>query len=439
MDALSASLRSVGTGALSAPGGFDRREPQRAGASAQEQVLQGPAHQPFDLSVRRAPDPWTGRQSFEVEGEPYAAKFHSQDLHCFLGCRWIQEQNLLEAAPYRSVEHSFVIRRGDDDTVSGIGIEHLQHGIDDAAQLTVLGLVFAFFADGVELVEEGHCRGGGSEIEHFPEIRGSLAQEGGHHAVRPDDGERPIHFAGDDFGGQSLSAARRTAEEQTLAGAEAVRQQHLATVVFAEEFLDGSAIPRREDDVLQVALGPPDGEQREKADTGAAYLDALERLLLVEPQPAWSPRLRSRATLRQAPVRHFVDPSLAAAALRATPERLLGDLRFLGFLFESLVVRDLRIYAQPVEAEVFHYREKDGLEADAVVDAGDGRWAAFEVELGERWVDEAAANLLRLQARMRGNRDGYGEPSALAVVIPGGAAYRRPDGVSVVPAATLGP
>ncbi len=176
-----------------------------------------------------------------------------------------------------------------------------------------------------------------------------------------------------------------------------------------------------------------------KADTGRIYLDALERLLVVEPQPAWSPRLRSRATLRRAPVRHFVDPSLAAAALRATPERLLGDLRFLGFLFESLVVRDLRIYAQPAEAEVFHYREKDGLEADAVVDAGDGRWAAFEVKLGERWVDEGAENLLRLRERMRGNRDGYGEPSALAVVIPGGAAYRRPDGVSVVPAATLGP
>lgn len=189
----------------------------------------------------------------------------------------------------------------------------------------------------------------------------------------------------------------------------------------------------------RLAAGTGGGDAWLKADTGAAYLDALERLLLVEPQPAWSPRLRSRATLRQAPVRHFVDPSLAAAALRATPERLLGDLRFLGFLFESLVVRDLRIYAQPVEAEVFHYREKDGLEADAVVDAGDGRWAAFEVKLGERWVDEAAANLLRLGARMRGNRDGYGEPSALAVVIPGGAAYRRPDGVSVVPAATLGP
>ena len=188
---------------------------------------------------------------------------------------------------------------------------------------------------------------------------------------------------------------------------------------------------------LAAEIGGPNGGLN--ADTGAAYLDALERLMIVEPQPAWAPHLRSRATLRKAPVRHFADPSLAVAALRATPERLMGDLRFLGFLFESLVVRDLRIYAQPADAEVFHYREKDGLEADAVVDAGDGRWAAFEVKLGQRWVDEGAASLLRLRERLRGNRDGYREPSALAVVIPGGAAYRRPDGVSVIPAATLGP
>lgn len=174
-------------------------------------------------------------------------------------------------------------------------------------------------------------------------------------------------------------------------------------------------------------------------DTAQGYLDALERLMVVEDQPAWAPRLGSRTTLRKTPVRHFVDPSLAAAALRATPERLLADLRFLGFLFESLVLRDLRIYAQAAGAEVFHYREKDGLEADAVVDVGDGRWAAVEVKLGERWTDEGAANLLRLRARMRGNRDGYDERGALAVVIPGGAAYRRKDGVDIVPASTLGP
>ena len=176
-----------------------------------------------------------------------------------------------------------------------------------------------------------------------------------------------------------------------------------------------------------------------KADTAADYLDALERLMVVENQVAWSPHLRSRTALRRTPVRHFTDPSLAVAALRATPARLMADLRFLGFLFESLVVRDLRIYAQAADAEVFHYREKDGLEVDAIVDAGDGRWAAFEVKLGERWVDDGVASLLRLRDRLRGNRDGYDEPSALCVIVPGGGGYRMENGVSVVPVGALGP
>ena len=176
-----------------------------------------------------------------------------------------------------------------------------------------------------------------------------------------------------------------------------------------------------------------------KADTAADYLDALERLMVVENQPAWSPHLRSRTALRTTPVRHFTDPSLAVAALKATPARLMADLRFLGFLFESLVVRDLRIYAQAADAEVFHYREKDGLEVDAIVDAGDGRWAAFEVKLGDRWVDDGAASLLRLRDRLRGNRDGYSEPSALCVIVPGGGGYRMENGVSVVPVGALGP
>ncbi len=188
---------------------------------------------------------------------------------------------------------------------------------------------------------------------------------------------------------------------------------------------------------LAVETGGPD--RALSADTAADYLEALERLMVVEHQVAWSPHLRSRTTLRTTPVRHFVDPSLAVAALRATPDRLMADLRYTGFLFESLVVRDLRVYAQAADAEVFCYREKEGLEVDAIVDAGDGRWAAFEVKLGERWVDQAAGSLLRLRDRLRGNRDGYGEPSALCVVVPGGAGYRREDGVRVVPIGALGP
>ena len=179
------------------------------------------------------------------------------------------------------------------------------------------------------------------------------------------------------------------------------------------------------------------GSPAVKTETVAEYLDALERLMVVENQPAWSPHLRSRTTLRAAAVRHFVDPSLAVAALRATPERLLADLEYLGFLFESLVVRDLRVYAQAADAEVFHYREKDGLEVDAVVEAGDGRWAAFEVKLGERWVEAGAKNLQRLAKRME--HSAHGPPAALAVIVPGGFGSVGPEGVGVIPAGALGP
>ena len=174
-----------------------------------------------------------------------------------------------------------------------------------------------------------------------------------------------------------------------------------------------------------------------KAETAAEYLDALERLMVVEPQPAWSPHLRSRATLRQAPVRHFVDPSLAAAALRVAPDRLTADLELLGLLFESLVVRDLRIHAQAADARVFHYREKDGLEVDAVVEAADGRWAAFEIKLGERWVEDGARNLRRLAGRME--HSDHGPPAALAVIVPTGYGSVRPGDVGVVPIGALGP
>ena len=174
-----------------------------------------------------------------------------------------------------------------------------------------------------------------------------------------------------------------------------------------------------------------------KTDTVAEYLDALERLMVVENQPAWSPHLRSRTALRQTPVRHFVDPSLAVAALWATPARLTTDLEFLGLLFESLVVRDLRVHAQAADAQVFHYREKDGLEVDAVVEAADGRWAAFEIKLGERWVDDGAKSLRRLARRLEDSD--HGKPSALAVIVPSGYGYVRPGEVGVVPIGALGP
>lgn len=175
-----------------------------------------------------------------------------------------------------------------------------------------------------------------------------------------------------------------------------------------------------------------------KRDTVSDYLDVLGRLMVVEDQPAWAPHLRSKATMRNAAKRHFVDPSLAVAALRTAPDGLLEDLNLFGFLFESLVVRDLRVYAQAVAAEVLQYRDSNGLEVDAIVRARDGRrWAAFEVKLGPAQVDEGAETLLRFARQVDTSKSG--EPAALAVITGFGYGYSRDDGVMVIPIGALGP
>jgi len=169
------------------------------------------------------------------------------------------------------------------------------------------------------------------------------------------------------------------------------------------------------------------------------YLDALERLMLVEDQPAWVPHLRSRTRLRGKPKRHFVDPSLAVAALGASISVLRRDVEALGLLFESLVIRDLRVYAQRHGGEVFHYRDHNDLEVDAVVTTASGEWAAFEVKLGTaESIEEAAGNLLRF-ASSRVDTKRMGEPSRLAVVTATDVGYVRRDGVAVIPLGALGP
>ena len=170
-----------------------------------------------------------------------------------------------------------------------------------------------------------------------------------------------------------------------------------------------------------------------------AYLDALERLHVIEPLPAWPTHLRSRSPLLSTPKHHFTDPSLGVAALRATPERLLADPEALGLFFESLVIRDLRIYAQATEAEVFSFTDAAGTEADAIVDAGDGRWIAVEVKLGGvEAVEHAARSLLAVRKKVDESR--MGKAARLVVITAAdGYAYERPDGVVVVPFFTLGP
>ena len=172
--------------------------------------------------------------------------------------------------------------------------------------------------------------------------------------------------------------------------------------------------------------------------TAQSYLGALRRLFVVEDLPHWRTHLRSRATLTKSPKRHFADPSLSAAALRATPAMLLADLEAFGFYFEALAVRDLRIYAQANDASVFHYRDSDNLEADAIIETGDGRWIAVEVKLGSaRGIDSAATSLLRLAAKIDTAR--VGPPAKLVVVTASGYSYERPDGVAVASITTLGP
>lgn len=171
--------------------------------------------------------------------------------------------------------------------------------------------------------------------------------------------------------------------------------------------------------------------------TVAEYLNILDRLMVIEDQPAWAPHLRSRANLRSSPKRHFVDPSLAVAALGAGPERLLDDLNLLGLLFESLVIRDLRVLAQPLDGQVLHYRDNYGVEADAVVQLADGRWGAFEVKLGAGLVDEGAEALLRFRDAIDTRKSG--EPSVLGVIAGTGFGYVRPDGIAVIPVGALAP
>ena len=173
-------------------------------------------------------------------------------------------------------------------------------------------------------------------------------------------------------------------------------------------------------------------------DTVRRYLDRLEEAFMIEPLPAWSTHLRSSATLRSTPKRYFVDPSLAAAALRATPAGLRADLAALGLLFESLAVRDLRVYAQAAGAEVRYYRDSKNLEADAVITRGAGDWAAVEIKLGGADAIASAVESLR-RVRSKVDTQQAGEPSRLIVLTAAGRAFETVDDIAVVPVTLLGP
>jgi predicted AAA+ superfamily ATPase len=169
--------------------------------------------------------------------------------------------------------------------------------------------------------------------------------------------------------------------------------------------------------------------------TISTYYNALRRIFVVEPLPAWSPSLRSKTAIRTSPKHYFVDPSIATAVMRINPAGALNDFEYFGFLFEALCVRDIRVYAQHNDGEVFHYRDKSGLEADLLVQLRDGRWGAVEVKLGNKQMEEASKNLLKLKEKIDTGK--MREPSFLMVLTGGQFAYRRKDGVLVVPIGCL--
>lgn len=201
------------------------------------------------------------------------------------------------------------------------------------------------------------------------------------------------------------------------------------------------SLARNESTTATNALLKADIKEKDSQDIDAntvtAYLDIFKRLFLTDNQPPFASNVRSSVRVRQAEKRHFADPSLACALLKLTPEALLNDLETLGFMFEALCERDLRIYAESFGGTLYHYQDYKNREIDAVVELPNGKWAAFEIKLGANQIDQAAANLKQIQREFEEDKKAV-PPSVLCVLCGlSNAAYQRPDGVFVLPITVL--
>lgn len=189
--------------------------------------------------------------------------------------------------------------------------------------------------------------------------------------------------------------------------------------------------------VLRKDMGSKDEVQIDP-DTISDYLNIFNRLFILDDQPAFSTNLRSSRRLLKLPKRHFIDPSLAVAALSATPQMLLNDLNTFGFVFASLCEHDLKIYAEANGGTLFRFRNEKGNEADAVVEFPDGTWGAFEIKLGANQIDAAAKELLTIKKIME--KEGDNPPVVLCVICGmSNMAYQRNNGVFVAPITAFGP
>jgi predicted AAA+ superfamily ATPase len=166
------------------------------------------------------------------------------------------------------------------------------------------------------------------------------------------------------------------------------------------------------------------------------YLEALSKLMILYEQPAFNPPIRSSASLRKSPKRHLCDPSLAVAALGLDKESLMKDIKYTGFLFESLATHELNVYAKTNDAIVYHYNDSYGYEVDAIVQKRNGDYAGFEIKLGVGFINEAAENLKKFAANI--DTEKMESPKSLNIITGTGMSYRRPDGINVISLASLG-
>ncbi len=181
------------------------------------------------------------------------------------------------------------------------------------------------------------------------------------------------------------------------------------------------------------------GRERLGITTVYRYINVLKTVFIIEDAECWSPKLRSRTVTRNTDTRYFVDPSIAVAVRRLGPEDLINDLETMGFLFENLVIRDLRVYAESMDGEVYHYRDRDNDECDAVVHLHDGRYGLVEIKLGDgNLVENGAKSLKRVEAKIDTTR--MNPPSFKMIIVGVGRyAYRREYGIYVVPITCLKP
>lgn len=172
-------------------------------------------------------------------------------------------------------------------------------------------------------------------------------------------------------------------------------------------------------------------------DTIASYINALKNIFVVEDMPAWNPNLRSKTSIRTSDTRYYVDPSIAVASLGIGPKDLTNDLNTMGLLFETLCVRDLRVYAESIGGNVLHYRDKSGLECDTVIHLKNGRYGLAEIKLGgQKFIEDAAENLKALSNKIDTSK--MPAPSFLMIIIGiGEFAYKREDGIFIVPIGCL--